>query len=62
MLEHQKLLNWMRIGVIASDKRLKYAWISPLITLGDIFMVDNFMVDNFMVAKIWGFSRKIPKF
>ena len=28
----------------------------------DNFMVDNFMVDNFMVAKIWGFSRKIPKF
>ena len=33
-----------------------------LSTLEDIFMVDNFMVDNFMVAKIWEFSRKIPKF
>ena len=33
-----------------------------LYTLEDIFMVDNFMVDNFKVAKIWGFSRKIPKF
>ena len=31
-------------------------------TLEDIFMVANFMVDNLMVAKIWGFSRKIPKF
>ena len=35
---------------------------NSLYTLEDIFMVDNFMVDNFVVAKIWGFSRKIPKF
>ena len=39
-----------------------YIWYVCFYTLEDIFMVDNFMVDNLMVAKIWGFSRKIPKF